>query len=135
MKTDRIIRVNELIRRELGTQLYRLINRTDFNPAIVTFTRAETAVDLRTCRVGVSILASPEEQERMLGILRHYRADFQKAIHDHIILRYTPHLHFILDHSIEKGDHVLNIINHMEAAGEVPPPDSASDAPEPEPLT
>ena len=33
MKPDRITRVNELILRELVTQLYRVINRPDFNPA------------------------------------------------------------------------------------------------------
>ena len=74
MKPDRITRVNELILRELGTQLYRVINRPDFNPAEVMFTKAETAVDLRTCRVGVSVRGTPAEQDRVLGILRHARA-------------------------------------------------------------
>ena len=123
MKPDRITSVNELILRELGTQLYRVINRPDFNPAEVMFTKAETAVDLRTCRVGVSVRGTPAEQERVLGILRHARTDFQKAIRDNVILRYTPHLHFVLDHAIEKGDNVLTLLTQMEAAGELPPPD------------
>ena len=123
MKPDRITRVNELILRELGTQLYRVINRPDFNPAEVMFTKAETAVDLRTCRVGVSVRGTPAEQERVLGILRHTRADFQKAIRDNLIRRYTPHLHFVLDHAIEKGDNVLTLLTRMEAAGELPPAD------------
>ncbi len=131
MKPDRITRVNELILRELGTQLYRVINRPDFNPAEVMFTKAETAVDLRTCRVGVSVRGTPAEQERVLGILRHARTDFQKAIRDNVILRYTPHLHFVLDHAIEKGDNVLTLLTQMEAAGELPPPDE--DAPTPPP--
>ena len=123
MKPDRITRVNELILRELGTQLYRVINRPDFNPAEVMFTKAETAVDLRTCRVGVSVRGTPAEQERVLGILRHARTDFQKAIRDNVVLRYTPHLHFVLDHAIEKGDNVLTLLTQMEAAGELPPAD------------
>ena len=87
------------------------------------FTKAETAVDLRMCRVGVSVRGTPAEQERVLGILRHARTDFQKAIRDNVILRYTPHLHFVLDHAIEKGDNVLTLLTQMEAAGELPPPD------------
>ena len=121
MKADRITRVNELIRRELGLQLYRVVNRPDFDSAAVTFTHAITTVDLRGCRVLVSIRGEPAEQERMLSILKRHRAEFQEAIHRNVVLRYTPHLHFVLDHSVEQGDSVLALLNRMEASGEVAP--------------
>ncbi len=120
MKADRITRVNELIRRELGIQLYRIINLTDFDPAAVTFTHAQTSVDLRTCRVLVSIVGTPAQQEHLLGILKRHRTDFQKAIRQNIVLRYTPQLHFVLDHSVADGDHVLQLLQQMEENGEVP---------------
>ena len=126
MKADRITRVNELIRRELGLQIYRVVNRSDFDSAAVTFTHALTSVDLRSCRVLVSIRGEPAEQERMLSILKRHRADFQEAIHRNVILRYTPHLHFVLDHSVEQGDHILQILHRMEATGAVVP-DGAGD--------
>ena len=131
MKADRITRVNELVRRELGVQLYRVINRPDFDPAAVTFTHAITSVDLRTCRVLVSIRGDLPEQERMLSVLKRHRADFQDAIHRNIVLRYTPQLHFVLDHSVEQGDQVLHLLQQMEANGEVPPDalDTSADAP------
>ena len=121
MKADRLTRVNELIRRELGVQLYRVVNRPDFDTAAVTFTHALTSVDLRTCRVLVSIRGDLPEQERMLTILKRHRVDFQKAICDNIVLRYTPHLHFVLDASIAQGDQVLQLLTQMEANGEVAP--------------
>ena len=121
MKADRITRVNELIRRELGTQLYRVVNRPDFDTAAVTFTHALTSVDLRSCRVLVSIRGEPAEQERMLTILKRFRTDFQSAISQNVVLRYTPQIHFVLDHSVEKGDQILQLLNQMEAAGEVVP--------------
>ena len=117
MKADRITRVNELIRRELGVQLYRVVNRPDFDTAAVTFTHALTSVDLRSCRVLVSIRGELVEQERMLSILKRHRADFQAAIHDRIVLRYTPQIHFVLDHSVEQGDQVLQLLNRMEETG------------------
>ena len=119
MKADRITRVNELIRRELGVQLYRIVNRPDFDTAAVTFTHALTSVDLRSCRVLVSIRGEPAEQERMLSILKRNRAEFQAAVSRNVILRYTPHIHFVLDHSVEQGDQVLELLHRMEAAGEV----------------
>ena len=128
MKADRITRVNELIRRELGVQLYRIVNRADFDAAAVTFTHALTSVDLRSCRVLVSIRGEPAEQERMLAVLKRHRVEFQEAIGQNVVLRYTPHLHFVLDHSVEQGDHVLQILHRMEATGEVPP-DAAADDP------
>lgn len=121
MKADRITRVNELIRRELGIQLYRVVNRPDFDTASVTFTHALTSVDLRTCRVLVSIRGELDEQERMLSILKRHRVDFQKAIHQNIVLRYTPHLHFVLDPSIAQGDRILDILQQMEVTGEIEP--------------
>lgn len=134
MKADRITRVNELIRRELGVQLYRLVNRADFDAAAVTFTHALTSVDLRSCRVLVSIRGEPAEQERMLSILKRCRAEFQQAIGRNVVLRYTPQLHFVLDHSVAEGDHVLEILNRMETTREIAPaaaeddPDSGADA-------
>jgi ribosome-binding factor A len=129
MKADRITRVNELIRRELGLQLYRVVNRPDFDPAAVTFTHALTSVDLRSCRVLVSIRGELPEQERMLSILKKHRVEFQNAIHQNIVLRYTPHIHFVLDHSVEQGDQVLHLLQRMEETGEVPPDDQPADAP------
>ena len=119
MKADRITRVNELIRRELGIQIYRVVNRPDFDTAAVTFTHTITSVDLRTCRVLVSIRGEPDEQERMLSILKRHRSDFQAAISQNVVLRYTPQIHFVLDHSVEKGDQILQILNQLEASGEI----------------
>ena len=127
MKADRITRVNELIRRELGVQLYRVVDGRDFDHSAVTFTHALTSVDLRSCRVLVSIRGTPAKQEHLLGILRKHRVEFQAAIHEHVILRYTPQLHFVLDHSVEEGDQVLALLNRMEANGEVEP-DAGADA-------
>ncbi|MGD9781229.1 MAG: 30S ribosome-binding factor RbfA [Kiritimatiellia bacterium] len=129
MKADRITRVNELIRRELGLQLYRVVNRPDFDSAAVTFTHALTSVDLRSCRVLVSIRGEPAEQERMLSILKRCRAEFQEALHKNVVLRYTPQLHFVLDHSVEQGDHILQILDQMEKSGHIAP-DSAEDDPD-----
>ena len=117
MKADRITRVNELIRRELGIQLYRVVNRPDFDTAAVTFTHTITSVDLRTCRVLVSIRGEPAEQDRMLSILKRHRTDFQAAISQNVVLRYTPQIHFVLDHSVEQGDQILQILNQIEASG------------------
>ena len=113
MKIDRIARVNELIKRELAMQVYRIINQADFDAAAVTFTRTATSVDLRNCKVLVSIRGTPAKQHHMLGVLKHYRMEFQEAIRKNVVLRYIPNLHFELDTSIAEGAHVLDILNQL----------------------
>lgn len=114
MKTDRIARVNEILRRELATQLYRLVREEGFDPARVTITRVRTAVDLRTARVYVSVMGDEAEKKAALGVLKRYRTEFQAAIRDNVPIRYTPQLHFTLDESIEKGSAVLEILSALE---------------------
>ncbi|MBQ7252131.1 MAG: 30S ribosome-binding factor RbfA [Kiritimatiellae bacterium] len=114
MKTDRIQRVNEILRRELATQLYRLVREVGFDPAKVTITRVRTAVDLRTARVYVSVMGDEAEKKAALGVLKRYRTEFQAAIRDNVPIRYTPQLHFTLDESIEKGSAVLEILSSLE---------------------
>lgn len=118
MKTDRIARVNEILRRELASQLFRLVREPGFDPARVTITRVRTAVDLRTARVYVSVMGGEAEKKAVLGILRRCRAEFQAAIRDNVPIRYTPQLHFTLDESIEKGSAVLEILSALEEAEE-----------------
>lgn len=126
MKANRITRVNEIIRRELATQLYRIIHRPDFDPAEVMITRVATAVDLRTARVSVSVRGDEAEGERVLHILKAARADFQQALRDNVMLRYTPHLQFVRDTSVAEGDRVLELLGEMERAGELPEVDDGA---------
>ena len=50
----------------------------------------------------------------MLQMIRNHRAEIQRLINKDLTLKYTPRLHFELDLSLEKGDHVLDILMKME---------------------
>ena len=132
MKANRITRVNEIIRRELATQMYRLAPRAGLEPGRVTVTHVQTAVDLRTAKVLVSVLGSEAQQEQALGALKRLRAEFQEALRDNVMLRYTPHLQFTLDHSLEQGDRVLQLMAEMgleaeeEARQDAAPPEGGA---------
>lgn len=114
MSTDRLIRVNALLKREIGSYLFRIMNDNKFDLSAVTITRVATSKDLREARVFVSIRDHHAERARMLAILRHHRAEIQAHINDTIVLKYTPCLTFELDTSLEEGDHVLNLIAQLE---------------------
>ncbi len=114
MPSQRITRVNELLKREIASYLYRLINEVDFDISAVTVTQVVTAPNLRHARVFVSIREHVLEREAMLDVLREKRNAVQQHINRTIRLKYTPQLTFELDESIEKGDHVLHLIDELE---------------------
>lgn len=128
MPTDRLTRVNELLKREISTVLYREMSGTNFRFEAVTVTRVEIASNLRRARVYVSIRGSEAEAERVLAALRHHRAHLQKFIRRDVILKYTPVLQFLRDESIEKGDRVLDLLYHLPETH-----DDASTPPAPAP--
>jgi ribosome-binding factor A len=114
MSVDRIERVNALIRREIGESLFHIMNEQAFDFAAVTVTHVLTSRNLRTARVLVSIRGDEAVKQRMLGLLRRHRSDIQKAINRDLTLKYTPKLHFELDLSVQEGDHVLDILAHLD---------------------
>jgi len=119
MTVDRLTRVNELLKREIGEILFRIIHDDEFDLAAITVTGVFISRNLRNAKVMVSIRDHLDQRQKMLAILRRYRAEIQKHISHDVILKYTPRLSFELDTSIEKGDAILGIIHKMERAGEL----------------
>jgi len=119
MSRQRMVRVNELLKREVAAALFRVINEAGFDLAAVSVTAVDVGSDLRTARVRVSIRDHQGERQRMLNLLRKHRGDIQERLHRNVILKYTPRLSFELDESIEQGDRILQILHSMESSGEI----------------
>lgn len=115
MATNRLDRVNELLQREIASSLYRILPGTSVNLAAVTVTHVITAPDLRSARVLVSVMGSESEGKSVINELNNHRAEIQKAVSTAVVLKYTPRLKFALDASLEQGDHVLQIIEQLDA--------------------
>ncbi|MEI7880464.1 MAG: 30S ribosome-binding factor RbfA [bacterium] len=118
MKTDRLIRINELLRREISVVLYRLVDQTEFDMSSMTVTHVIVSPDLHDARVLVSIRGHEHERRKMLRQLQHLHADIQTEVAKAVILKYTPRLTFVLDTSIEQGDRVLDILSKIPAPTE-----------------
>lgn len=132
MSSKRIIRVNELLKREIAGYLFRLINEGGFDLSALTVTKVETASNLRNARVYVSIREHLLEREEMLDVLRSHGPAMQQHINRTMRLKYTPHLHFELDESIEKGDRVLHLISELEEQYGVPSSETTDTESEPD---
>ena len=131
MGQDRLTRVNELLRREIASVLYRDMAGTEFKFEEVTITRVETSSNLRHARVYVSIRGSDRDADRILHELRSHRARLQNLIHRDVILKYTPVLQFIRDTSVAQGDRVLDVLSHLPEPHDDEPVPPAPETPAP----
>lgn len=122
MSSSRIIRVNELLKREIAVDIPRLFINTGFDTGAITVTRVETAPNLRDAAVYVSIFGHEEDRGEMLRFLNTHRKEIQARMSRNVTLKYTPRLHFKADHSIESGDRVLEILSNLDL-----PPDENDD--------
>ncbi len=121
---NRLARVNEVIKRELGMILTREMR---FDAPLVTVQSVDITPDLRHCHVYISVLGEPVQHLRAVEKLEQHRGELQALMMKRITLKYTPHLHFKLDSSIERGTRILEIMNEVD---QITPPGSEDDAPE-----
>jgi len=108
----RMLRVNEVVKRELSGIIAREMN---FEGALVSINHVDVASDLKNAHVFVSVLGT-EAGESVISKLNSHRATFQAELARHVTMKYTPHLIFRLDNSIERGARVIEIMQEMEAS-------------------
>ena len=106
----RLLRVNELVKRELSALIAREIN---FEPSLVTVNQVDVTPDLKNAHVFVSVLGS-EPKTAAMAKLEEHRALLQAELAKHVVLKYTPHLVFHLDDSIERGTRIIEILQELE---------------------
>ena len=119
MASNRIGRINEEIQRELSALL-----RTVKDPRVhglVSITHVDTTSDLRYAKVYVSVLDKSDGKDVIRG-LKSAGGYLRRALGRALSLRYTPELVFQEDTSIDKGTHILKLLNdieHKESGGQV----------------
>lgn len=109
----RLTRVNEILKREIASSLFRFMDQNEIDLSAVTVTGVDVSSNLRHAKVRVSIRDHQGERQDLLARIKRHRKEIQNQIHQAVHLKYTPHLEFMLDDAIEKGDHVLDILDSL----------------------
>ncbi|NOY75158.1 MAG: 30S ribosome-binding factor RbfA [Kiritimatiellaeota bacterium] len=123
MPNKRMLRVNELLKREIAD----LLERMDVNHAncLISVCEVDVSPDLRRAKVHVSILGGDADfQEEVMKHLRRHRVEVQNKMARDIKLKYTPILEFTKDSRIEEGDRVLALLEEIERKN---PPSATTD--------
>ena len=118
MSSQRMLRVNELLKREIANLLERVDFRLD--NCLVSVSAADVSPDLRHAKIHISVFGGDDEINRqVMKFLINNRGSLQKKIAKDIALKYTPVLKFILDGTMEKGDRIMSILDDIgEGEGE-----------------
>jgi ribosome-binding factor A len=60
------------------------------------------------------VIGKTDQKARVLAELEENRGTLQRELAKRVVLKYTPHLNFKLDDSIERGSRVLEIMQDLE---------------------
>ena len=112
MPSNKLARTNDDIQRVLSAKL-REIKDPRVQQGMISVTRVETTGDLRYAKVWLSVLGMENEKEFRRG-LRSAAGWLRRELAQSLALRYTPELVFELDHSIEYGAHISQMIQSLD---------------------
>ena len=112
MPSNKLARTNDDIQFVIS-KLLREVKDPRVQQGMISVTRVETTGDLRYSKIWLSVLGMKDEKEFRRG-LRSAAGYLRRELGSSMKLRYTPELIFEIDHSIEYGAHINEVINSLE---------------------
>ena len=112
MASNKLARTNDDIPFALS-KLLREVKDPRVQQGMISVTRVETTGDLRYSKIWLSVMGMKDEKEFRRG-LRSASGWLRRELGSALNLRYTPELVFEVDHSIEYGAHINEMINSLE---------------------
>jgi len=110
--SHRIQRVSSLMRQEISGLLQREVKDPRLG-SFIAVTEVSLSADLRYARVFVTCMGSQEEKQAMLSGLEAASGFLRNQLAKRLRLRRIPELSFHWDDSIERGAHLLQLIDEV----------------------
>ena len=112
MQSLRHERVRELLKREIGETIRRELPIGEVG--VITVNEVGVSNDLHSAVVYVGVIGTDIQRKRAADLLKKERVRIQGIVGKPVVLRYTPHLKFVLDESVARGNRVLEILEELE---------------------
>lgn len=114
MPTDRrVSRVAALIKREVSQILMQEVKDDRVGSGMVSITDVNVAGDLQHVKIFVSIYGTEEARKETMEGLRAATGYIRSSLGQRVRLRRTPEVIFFEDRSLERGDKMLSLLNHI----------------------
>jgi ribosome-binding factor A len=116
----RIERINHLLRQEIAELLTRAVKDATLSASLISITEVDTSPDLRNAKVYFSVYGDEDEIKAAGDHLKRAAGFLHHNLKERLDLRYTPHLEFVLDRSIARGDRIMRLMRSIEEEREHP---------------
>jgi ribosome-binding factor A len=110
----RIERINHLLRQEIADLLTREVKDATLAESMISITEVDTSPDLRLARVYFSVYGDEEQIEAARAHLKRASGFLHRNLKERLDLRHTPHLEFVLDRSLQRGDRIMRLMRTIE---------------------
>jgi ribosome-binding factor A len=112
MAEHRVERLRELIKSEFGQILQRELK--DPRVGFVSVTDVDVSNDYSHVKVFVSVLGDDAAKEAAIAGLKSATGFIRTELGRRIRLRHTPELHIVVDNSIERGSHIMELLEEVK---------------------
>ncbi len=125
--SQRNLRVNELIKREISLVLHTLYRDESVH---ITITDVQVAPDLRKARIYYSVFGNDEDHARAERFLSRRGESLRREVGKVVRLKYLPHFKFFQDSSLERGARLMDVFAEIDrdSAADDEPNDSSAPA-------
>ena len=86
----------------------------------VSITGVRVTSDLRSAKIFVSVMGEPDERKDTVKALASAQGFLRHELAQRLTVRHVPEIAFVLDDSIERGAHVLDLIRETNASPVLP---------------
>ncbi len=107
---------SEKLAESVKKEMSSLLNQNVRDPRLkmITVTSAEVSGDLRYVKVYISVLGDEAEEKRALTALDKAKGFFRSELSKKIRVRYMPELLFKIDHSIQSGTRIMELLREVK---------------------
>jgi ribosome-binding factor A len=115
---SRVDRIRKAVTREFNAVLQEDVKEPELADRLISVIEVEVTRDLRYVRIFLSIMETPEVQERLMAVLTENLSRIRYGLGQRIRLRYTPEVSICLDGSLERGARITALLNKIAAEDE-----------------
>lgn len=119
--SNRTIRVNELVQRELSDILHR---HYQSEAVTITITDVKVSPDLHDARVFINVIGDADNAEKKLRWLRTKAVDIRQELGRRIVLKFLPKFEYVLDQGAIRGERTRQLIDELGPMTPDTPPET-----------
>ncbi len=112
--SNRLVRINELVQRELNAYLRK---RYQSEAAALTITSVEIAPDLKTGKAHVAILGDATAVAARMEWLQKRAGELRREVGRQIVMKWTPLIEYVLDEAPARAARVMQVLEEIDRQG------------------